>query len=258
MTAFHGEAGYTEVHAHRATGAIIRTPALTCRTAPPPNLKKLKHELEAVEGTEEAEEAEKAEEEAEVEVLSVGLSAKARGGHVTLTAQKAALRDKQGKAFAITNITVFGDWHRGRIDESSITAYLFGKGSTFLVPNRKKPASEAVLKPPAPFSGSGTFRRHPKKPPTWTGDLKIALPGLRAGAAGRARHPRVDVRGDRLRALRFPLRPESPSENGLGMRRIAPAFVAAALAAMVLLPGAASAKPGPGTTWTRTSARPGT
>jgi hypothetical protein len=173
---FHGEAGFTEVHAHRAAGAITRTPAFRCGPpAAPPNLKKLERELEALESEAEPEGAEEAEEEPEV--ISVGLAAKARGGRVTLTAQKTAIRE-HGKGFALTNIAVLGKRRRGRIEENSAAIYVFGKGSTFLVPDRKKPASEGVLKPPAPFSGAGTFRRHPKKPPTWTGDLKIDLPGF--------------------------------------------------------------------------------
>jgi len=174
---FHGEAGFTEVHAHRAAGAITRTPSVRCpKPTAPPNLKKLERELEELE-SKEPDETEKEEAE-ELEVLSVGLVAKARGGHVILSAQKAGLRKKHGMGFAFTNIVVLGNRRLGRIEESSTAVYAFGKGSTFLVPNRKNPASEGILKPPAPFSGSGTFRRHRKKPPTWTGDLKIALPGF--------------------------------------------------------------------------------
>lgn len=176
--AFHGEAGFTEVRSHRAPGAIVRTPAFTCEApSPPPNLKKLERELEAREA-EEAKEAGGEEEAEDFEAFSVGLAAKARGGHVTLTAQKAVIREKHRKGFAITNIAAIGERRRGRIAETSATVYVFGRGSTFLVPNRKEPASEGILKPPAPFSGTGTFRRHPKGPPTWTGDLKIALPGF--------------------------------------------------------------------------------
>jgi hypothetical protein len=181
VIAFHGETGFTEVHAHWVAGTITRTPAFRCPApAAPPNLKKFERELEALENegaTDEAKEAEE-EEEAEIEALSVGLSAKARGGQVTLSASKTAIRQKHGKGFAITSISVLGDRRLGRIEENSAAVYVFGKGSTFLVPNRKRPASEGILKPPAPFSGSGTFRRHPLKPPTWTGDLKVALPGF--------------------------------------------------------------------------------
>lgn len=88
------------------------------------------------------------------------------------------LKEKHAKPFALTNILVVGARQRGRIKEKSAGGYIFGKGSAFLVPNRKKPASEGILNPPAPFSGSGTFRRHAKRAPTWTGDLKIELPGF--------------------------------------------------------------------------------
>jgi hypothetical protein len=177
--AFHGEGGFTEAHGHAAEGLITRTPALTCRaTKPPEDPKKLRRELEAREHAKESEKGEESEAEEEGEVLSVGLTARARGGRVTLQATKVALREKGGKSFALTNIFVTGGRRRGRIKESSFAGYLFGKGSTFLVPNRKRPASEGVLKPPAPFSGTATFRRHPAAAPTWTGDLKIDLPGF--------------------------------------------------------------------------------
>jgi len=190
VIAFHGEDGFTEVHSRRAVGAVTRTPALTCpSTSPPPNLKKLRHELEVEEAAKEAEESEKEEKDDEDEVLSIALSAKARGGHVALTASKVALREKHGKGFSLTNVAVFGSRQRGRIKEKGVAAYLFGKGSTFLVPNRKEPTSEAILKPPAPFSGSATFRRHRAKAPTWTGDLKIELPGFgQVRLAGRGTH----------------------------------------------------------------------
>jgi hypothetical protein len=176
--AFHGEQGFTEVDADRAAGAITRTPPRRCRVpAPPPNLKKLLKKIEALEHQQEAEKAE-SEKEPEDEDLSVRLSATARGGHVTLSASKIVLKERHAKSVALLNVLVIGKRQRGRIKEASGAGYLLGKGSAFLVPNRKKPASEGVLKPPAPFSGSATFRRHPVKAPTWTGDLKIDLPGF--------------------------------------------------------------------------------
>lgn len=177
LIAFHAEAGFTEVHAHRAAGVITRTPPETCSPVRPLNLKKLRRELEALEKEAKDEEAEK-EEEAKEETLSVGLHATALGGRVTLAASKVGIKEKNGKGFSLSNLVVTGARQRGRIREESTAAELFAKGSTFLIPNRKKPASEGVLQPPAPFSGSATFRRHPKKPPTWTGDLKVDLPGF--------------------------------------------------------------------------------
>jgi hypothetical protein len=175
VIAFRGEHAFTEVDDHRAPGAITRTPALTCpATAPPPDPKKLRRQLKALERAEEEVEDEGGEEEG----LSVRLSATARGGRVTLEATKVALKEKHAKPLSLTNIVVTGRRQRGRIAEKSTAGYIFGKGSTFLVPNREKPSSEGILKPPAPFSGTATFRRHRVKPPTWTGDLKFDLPGF--------------------------------------------------------------------------------
>jgi hypothetical protein len=47
-----------------------------------------------------------------------------------------------------------------------------------LSPDPQRPTSEAVIHPDSPFSGSATFRRPPEGEPTWTGDLKVELPGL--------------------------------------------------------------------------------
>jgi hypothetical protein len=178
VIAFHGEDGFTEVHAHRAAGAITRTPSFECPpVAPPPNLKRLGRELEALEKAVKAEEEER-EEENDDETLAVRLHATARGGRVALTATKFVMKEKHGKPSSLNSLLVIGTRQRGRIKESIAAAELFGKGSTLQVPNRKDPASEGVLKPPAPFSGSATFRRHPKKAPSWTGDLKVDLPSF--------------------------------------------------------------------------------
>jgi hypothetical protein len=176
--AFHGEHGFTEVNARRAAGAVTRTPALRCPTpAPPPNFKKLLREVETRDHQQQVEEAE-GEEEADSERLAVKISATARDGHVTLTASKTAFKEKHAAGIALTTVALFAHRQRGRVKEESAAAFPLAKGSTFLVPNRKKPASEGVLRPPAPFSGSATFRRHKAKPPTWTGDLRIDLPGF--------------------------------------------------------------------------------
>jgi hypothetical protein len=175
VIAFHGEHGFTEVDDDRAPGAITRAPALTCpATAPPPDPKKLRRQLKALERAEKEVEGEEGKED---EGLSVRLSATARAG-VTLAATKVVLKEKHTTPFSLTNILVTHSRQRGRIEEENVAGYIFGKGSSFLVPNRKKPSSEGVLKPPAPFSGTATFRRHRTKPPTWTGDLKIDLPGF--------------------------------------------------------------------------------
>lgn len=176
--AFHGEGGFTEVDADHAAGTIERVPSLRCPpVGPQPNLKKERQRLEKLEKEAKAEEAERGEENKE-EDLAVRLHATAHGGQVVLTATKFVLKEKHRKGLSIDNLLVTGTRQRGRIEEVSAAGEILGSGSTLLVPNRKDPKSEGILEPSAPFSGTATFRRHPKKPPTWTGDLKIDLLGF--------------------------------------------------------------------------------
>ncbi len=176
--AFRGEEGFTEAHADHAAGAIARVPSYKCPpVGPRPNLKKVRRQLEKLEKEAKAEEAE-AEEGDEEKALAVRLHAVAAGGRVTLTTTKTVLKEKHGKGLAIDTLLAVGTRRRGPIEESFVAGEIFGKGTTFTVPNRKDPKSEGILKPPAPFSGSATFRRHPKKPPTWTGDLEVYLPSF--------------------------------------------------------------------------------
>ena len=48
----------------------------------------------------------------------------------------------------------------------------------FVVPSAATPPEEATLRPPAPFTGSATFRLLAPTHASWTGDLAAPLPGL--------------------------------------------------------------------------------
>lgn len=50
--------------------------------------------------------------------------------------------------------------------------------STFLLPHFATAPENAVIQPPAPFTGSATFGRTPQSTFTWTGDLAVAFPGI--------------------------------------------------------------------------------
>jgi hypothetical protein len=181
LIAFHGERGFTRVHTRRAAGSVVRTPTLTCKPPGPlltsKQIKKLEREIK--EGKEEVKEKREEEgKEAEEESFDVGLHATARGHRAILFATKGVIKLPGEKGFALTNIVAGAERHRGRIEESAYAFDLLGKGSDFLVPNRRHPAAEGILKPPAPFTGSATFRRESAKKSSWTGDLRIDLPGF--------------------------------------------------------------------------------
>jgi hypothetical protein len=178
LVAFHGDGGFTEAQAHRAEGSIVRTPALTCKPPKPlltpKQIKKLERELEELKKKREEKEGEEGEEES----FNVGLHVAVPARHATLFATKAVIKFPHEKGLALTNIVAAAKRHRGRIEEDGYAFELLGKGSDFLVPNRKHPDSEGVLKPPSPFEGSATFRRDSAEKPSWTGDLRVELPGF--------------------------------------------------------------------------------
>lgn len=50
--------------------------------------------------------------------------------------------------------------------------------STFRLPGFATAPENAVIAPPAPFTGSATFARTPESTFSWTGDLAVAFPGV--------------------------------------------------------------------------------
>jgi hypothetical protein len=55
---------------------------------------------------------------------------------------------------------------------------LASTASTFRLPSFDVAPENAVITPPAPFAGSGTFSRTPESTFTWSGDLSVTFPGL--------------------------------------------------------------------------------
>jgi hypothetical protein len=58
------------------------------------------------------------------------------------------------------------------------SARVVAGNSTFAVPDPKDSPENIVLRPPPPFSGTGTFQRTPESTFTWEGDLSIQFPGI--------------------------------------------------------------------------------
>ena len=174
LIVFHGEQAYTRVDAHRAKGEISKIPALTCHE-PNPNsaeMKKLERELEELEDKEGETEAEEAEGFQQLALTALV------GEEVALVASRTS-GEMKGKKVSMSTFAVVGKRRVGRIEETSLDFLLYEPGSDFMLPDPEQPTSGALLKPPAPFSGTATFRRHPAgEQATWTGDLKVDLPGF--------------------------------------------------------------------------------
>ncbi len=62
------------------------------------------------------------------------------------------------------------------VEISSDIVVLGGKAATFQVSNPLRPAAEVTVAPPAPFSGTATFKLGNPAASRWTGDLAVELP----------------------------------------------------------------------------------
>jgi hypothetical protein len=168
---FHGDGGYTRAQAHRVAGTIETEAIGKC---PPQKQVKAsqREEAETVDKLEEEEQTKRAEELNEIQV-----EAKARGGKVVFTATRieAAAGGQKGSS---VNFLAIGQRERGPMREVSLVGLIEAKGSSFRVPDLQNPTNEATVSPSSPFSGSATFRGDLPQSGSWTGDLKVELPGF--------------------------------------------------------------------------------
>ncbi|HKZ15295.1 MAG TPA: hypothetical protein VJL81_15770 [Solirubrobacterales bacterium] len=171
---FHGERGYTTIRAPREPGFITRQGATDCRL-PAAKPKGHGHHAKAVEKI--VEEAKKEMTEKDEFRLLAGDSK----ADLTFQASREQVPPGPGSpattSFAVTAIgSKAGAFRISRI--AGIFDTETDPASTFITPNLAEPLAEATVEPPAPFSGSATFRLEGPKTASWTGDLAVELPGL--------------------------------------------------------------------------------
>jgi hypothetical protein len=171
---FRGDDGFTRVQAHSAPGSVEREAPQSCHfpKAVEHDPKTEREEAETVGKLEEEEQAQKAEEEHHVQLIAT-----LDGGKVAFSAQREEVAGAKGKV-TTTNFVAFGLRQRGRLRESAIDLIFLGGGSSFQLTDPSNPTAGATVTPPAPFSGSATFLQESGQPPTWTGDLRVDLPGF--------------------------------------------------------------------------------
>jgi hypothetical protein len=162
---FHGERGYSSVHSHREPGSVTRLGATRCP---------IPAEFTGHEGRQAAGEA-KESNAAEFRLLAGDIKAQ-----VVFQASREAPPGLEGQSPTSFDVSASGG-KVGAFDVSR-SAFVFefpsSAASTFQVPNLAKPLGEAILEPPAPFSGAATFHLDSPKSASWTGDLAVELPGL--------------------------------------------------------------------------------
>ncbi len=160
---FHGERGYTEVDAAHGAGTVTTETPLKCKHA-----KESPREKAALEKEEAASGA---------KVEQLRLEAIAGHGKVRFGADRTEAKAK-GKTKIFSTFTAVAARSRGKLHELSLVLMLFEPPSSFLSPQPEFPTRAATIAPPAPFSGTGTFTREPGKAASWSGNLRVELPGF--------------------------------------------------------------------------------
>jgi hypothetical protein len=168
---FQGEQGYTQVDADHAQGAVITEPPRACSHPVQPGQQRRQDRLKA--GSSKA-----AEDEKGGEVETVTLRATTADPAVSLKASRVSGTEKNGTKIALASFLVTAKRRLGPIKEQSVLTVLFAGGATFLSPEPLEPTSELILEPPAPFTGSSTYRQETPTRADWSGNLKVALPGF--------------------------------------------------------------------------------
>jgi hypothetical protein len=157
---FHGADGYTDAHRHRAEGTVIRSTPWVChgsRNAGP-----------GEDGSVYA--------ESEEEAHELRLIAGRPDGDPRFQANRYE-EPTAGESLppSISFIAGVSRTSHG-IEISSDIALLVAKPTAFQVPNLAEPFAEATVAPPAPFSGSATFKLTDPPGSRWSGDLAVELP----------------------------------------------------------------------------------
>lgn len=152
---FEGEQGYTRIHASRIKGTVTHTKRQVCKNS----------------GSEEGEEGFPS------SLKLTFLSAAAGGNGISFNAFGIESKSKPGLSRTSFSAMIVESTQAGFLVSRSIQAT--AGPTAFSVVSSHGHIDEATVAPPAPFSGSATYRRAvAKKSETWAGSLAGDFPGL--------------------------------------------------------------------------------
>lgn len=156
---FEGEREVKGLTVHRGPVSVEREFKLTCKRHPRPrhpHPKKGQH---------------KQKDQFELDLLLA--KSHGEGRKVEFVVLNLALRSKPSLSFALVIADVSERLGRVQISRSflEITDHVLTVSKPGTTPET------TLVKPPKPFRGSATYAASPDSPPTWTGDLRVPLPG---------------------------------------------------------------------------------
>lgn len=166
----HGKDGYTTVDSHRISGSVRRAPAETCRVTTHPK-RKTGAPSPAVE---------------EPESSELSLIAGTRDAATKFEVSR-SIESFEGESRSESLLIAYKLERRGRLSIAAGVVDFLVPAKSFVLPDAADPRAEALVSPPAPFSGSATYRAEGTAKPSWTGNLSVEFPALgRAALTGKA------------------------------------------------------------------------
>jgi hypothetical protein len=189
---FRGERGYTRVKAQKAFGGVTNLPSGSRQCPKTRGLKPQERSPKQRARTALLAMSRRAADPgaallamsgraAKPEAHVLGLATKKEAGNRTIAFAGVRLSAiHKGKEVTLDTFGAVARRDRGRIQEQGTAFVLFAIGRYFKVPDLTHMTSEAVLAPPKPFRGRATFQRESADEVSWTGDLRVRLPGFGA------------------------------------------------------------------------------
>jgi hypothetical protein len=156
--AFHGEGGYTTVKRRSAPGQIEVNPRATCP-------KRKHHDRQPKENLEDL----------GIEYLMAGRAEKG-GASLEFSAFASKLKLPGVGPFTTFNATY--THRRGKLTVFASAKKLGEEAGLFSLTAPEGTPTEATVTPPAPFSGSATFKLESPTTASWSGDLSVEIPTL--------------------------------------------------------------------------------
>lgn len=151
---FRGEGGYTRFSAKRIQGWVSHGFRQVCKLRDEPPLPDPREPAGEDDGA-----------EPDVTVLGAAMSGRHRSVSVRFTSLASLLVGAKAEVHE----------QRGRIAIERSLVVLAGQNALHLGPASESPT--ATLKLPPPFAGSGTYGTSAEGTPTWSGSLRVRLPG---------------------------------------------------------------------------------
>jgi hypothetical protein len=160
---FRGEEAFTRVALSGARGTVVRRFKRSCR-------------LPSGGGGRASARSASRRRERSLSVTALGAAERRQGRTVSLVSLTLESPQKSGEGLALTLVAAKSAERRGRMSIARSTALIGDQGTLLASRPGVEPFTETMVLP-NPFAGTGSYREEAGEKPSWTGSLRVGLPG---------------------------------------------------------------------------------